>query len=73
MHIDQVMVPAAPVLSRIPAIYARPENHPRTALDQGAASAWPWEAVSVTEVLNGVGRYSGGIAFGEAAVCFRSD
>jgi hypothetical protein len=36
----------------------------------GAASAWPWEVVPVTRVLDGVGRYSGGITFAEAPMCF---
>jgi hypothetical protein len=36
----------------------------------GAASARPWEVVPVTRVLDGVGRYSGGITVGEGPICF---
>jgi hypothetical protein len=40
-------------------------------MHHGAASAWPWEGRARHRVLDGVGRYSGGIIVGEATVCRR--
>jgi hypothetical protein len=39
----------------------------------GAASAWPWEGRASHRVLDGVGRYSGGMTLGEAAICLGED
>ena len=33
----------------------------------GCSIVWPWRIVPVTRVLDGVGRYSGGITVGEVA------
>jgi hypothetical protein len=51
-------------------LYARPEIVRGQQCTLGAASAWPWEGRGVTRVLESVGRYSGGITVGEAAIYF---
>src|SRR5215211_8077783 len=58
-------------LDREPPALRSTRNRLRTAMHHGAASAWPWEGRARHRVLDGVGRYSGGIIVGEATVCRR--
>jgi hypothetical protein len=51
-----------------PFVLRSTRNRPRTAMHLGCSIAWPWQGCASHRVLDGVGRYSGGIIVGEAAL-----
>jgi hypothetical protein len=58
-------------MAAFPPLYSRPEIFQGKQCTLGAALAWPWKGRASHRVLNGVGRYSGGITVGEAAMGFK--